>query len=217
MITDTNHVRTIALFGATGRTGRHLLRLALDAGYHVRVLARSTAKLDIKDARLTVLAGNVRDLDQVRATIAGVDAVISVLGPTENKPTFDVSHGTENIVRVMDETGVRRLIVSIGAGVRDPQDTPTLMDRAIVALLKLFSGWVYKDMKRTAEIVRESSLDWTIVRIPMLTDDPPTGQVQSGYLGRGVGIRISRQDMARFMLEQVNDTRYLGQAPVISK
>ncbi len=111
---------------------------------------------------------------------------------------------------------VRRLVQSVGAGVRDPRDEPGLFDRVINVALKPFSRHVYEDMRRTAEIIRASDVDWTLVRVPMLTDDPATGDVKVGYLGQGVGSRVSRADMAAFVLEQVDDDTYLHQAPVIS-
>lgn len=71
-------------------------------------------------------------------------------------------------------------------------------------------------MVQVAAKVRASNLDWTIVRVPMLTDDPPTGKVRVGYVGKGTGSRISRADMADFMLRQLADTTYWHKAPAIS-
>lgn len=206
----------LAIFGATGRTGQHIVRQALEAGYEVRAFTRSPHKLAASSENLTVVEGNVTDAGAVERAVTGVDAVISVLGPTENKPTFEVTTGTEHILSAMERHGVERLVISAGAGVGDPQDEPTLVNRAINVLLRLASRWVYEDMKRTVETVRDTDVDWTVVRVPMLTDDPGTGSVSAGYVGRGMGMRISREDMARFMLQQVEDATYRHQAPVIS-
>jgi hypothetical protein len=116
----------------------------------------------------------------------------------------------------MQQHGVRRLMQSVGAGVGDPNDGPGLLDRLIKVALKTGSRHVYEDMVRVAEIVRTSALDWTLVRVPMLTDDPPAGDVKVGYLGKGVGPRLSRADLAAFMLRQAQEDTYLRQAPVIS-
>ncbi len=75
---------------------------------------------------------------------------------------------------------------------------------------------VQADMVKTVEMVHSSNFDWTIVRIPMLTDDPKTGKIQVGYVGKGMGARITREDMADFMVKQVGDTEYLKAAPAIS-
>ncbi len=71
-------------------------------------------------------------------------------------------------------------------------------------------------MRRVAERVRESDRDWTLVRVPMLTGDPGTGDIRAGYLGQGTGPRLSREDMASFIVGQLEDERYLHEAPVIS-
>jgi len=206
----------IAAFGATGRTGKHVVEQALAAGHEVVAFVRTPAKLGIEHARLTVVQGDVQDKAQVSQAIAGVDAVISALGPTENKPTYQVTAGTENIITAMHAHGVRRLVISAGAGVGDPNDAPKIMNHVVNLLLKLVARHVYEDMKQVVEKVRASNLDWVIVRVPMLTDDPPTGVVQVGYVGKGMGMRISRADMAEFMLRQVSDDAYLHKTPAIS-
>ncbi len=206
----------VAIFGGTGKTGQHLIQQALDAGHQVAVLARTPSKLALQHERLTIIQGDIQDAAKVNEAVKGVDAVISVLGPSSNNPELGVSKGTENIITGMQKNGVRRLVVSAGAGIGDSNDKPTVIDMVIKIIIRLFSPKAYADMNRVSEVVRACNLDWTIVRVPMLTDDPKTGQVRIGYLGKGVGIRLARADMADFMLRQIGDNTYLRQAPVIS-
>jgi putative NADH-flavin reductase len=206
----------IAVFGATGRTGIHIVQQALEAGYEVVALARTPTKLSISHPHLKMVQGAIYHAAQVEQTTTGVEAVISVLGPTSNQPEFAISTGMEIILAAMRRQNVKRLIISAGAGVGDPQDMPKLFDKAIGLLLKTFSRNVYEDILRVVATVRASDRDWTVVRVPMLTDGPLTGQVRIGMVGKGTGPRISRADMAAFMLKQVTDTQYLHQAPVVS-
>lgn len=206
----------IAIFGATGRAGHYLVEQALAVGHEVVALARTPAKLNMSDARLSVIQGDVQDSAKVEQTISGADAVISVLGPASNAPTFEVSKGMQHILAAMSKHGVHRLVISAGAGVGDPNDVPKLIHKAINALLKLLSGNVYEDMKRTVATVRASDRDWVIVRVPQLTDDPKSGNVQIGYVGKGMGMRIARADMTDFMLKQLTSDTYLHKAPAIS-
>jgi putative NADH-flavin reductase len=206
----------LAIFGATGRTGQHLLRLALKEGHQVTVLVRDPAKLTEKSDRLTVVQGSLKDADCLDRVVKGADAVLSALGPANNQPTFDISQGMQAILTAMRVNGVKRLIVSAGAGVGDPDDAPKLFNRLINVLLKATSRYVYEDMLKTVALVRESGLDWTVVRVPMLTDDPATAQVKVGMVGKGMGPRISRADMADFMLKQVKADQFLRKAPAIS-
>ena len=206
----------LAIFGATGRTGRHLFEQALAAGHEVKILVRDLSKVKVQSALLKVLVGNVQNAVQVEQAVAGSECVISVLGPTENKPTHAISAGTDNILTAMKKQGVHRLIVSTGVGVGDPDDAPAPFNLFMNFLLKIVSRYVYEDMLQTAAKVRASDLDWTIVRVPMITDGPQTGKIQAGYVGKGMGARISRADMADFILKQVNDNTYLHKAPAIS-
>jgi putative NADH-flavin reductase len=222
---DTNYKRKrqlmevnmkLAIFGGTGRTGQYLVTHALEADHHVVVLARTPSKLVIDDDRLTIVHGDVTDRQKVEETIAGTDAVISVLGPTSNSPDYLVSQGMQHIVAAMKNHSIKRLVISAGAGVADPNDKPKLINKLLGFLVRMFSRYVYEDMVRTVETVRQSDLDWTIVRVPMLTDDPATGDVKVAYVGKGMGSRLSRSDLATFMLEQVKDQTYFHQAPAIS-
>lgn len=190
--------------------------MALEEGHEVTTFTRSPEKLQVEASNLQVVEGDVQDRVNVEAAVAGAEAVISVLGPTENEPTFAVTKGTQNILRAMEKHGVERLVMSAGAGVRDPEDEPNLINRVINFLLKRFSRWVYEDMVQAVETVRNSEVNWTVVRVPMLTDDQPSGKVKAGYIGKGVGMRVSRADLARFMLEQVYREAFIHQAPVIS-
>ncbi len=206
----------LAIFGGSGRTGRFLVERALADGHHVVALVRTPARLDLTHERLRLLQGDVTDEARVMEAVAGAQAVLSVLGPASNRPEFAVSRGTEHIIRAMEQLGARRLIISSGAGVRDPNDRPPILDRLIGLLVRTFSRNVYEDMRRTVELVRASELDWTIVRVPMLTGDPPRGDVRVGYVGKGTGIRLSRADLAAFMLRQLADDAHVRKAPAIS-
>jgi putative NADH-flavin reductase len=207
----------LAIFGGTGRTGLLLVRQALEKGYEVSALARVPSKLGIQNDRLTIIPGDVTNGKAVAHTLTGTDAVLSVLGPAGNAPTLTVSRGMEHIVADMQMQGIRRLIVTAGAGVSDSLDAPGLFNHGMSFLLRLMAKNVLADMSKMVNEVRASNLDWTVVRLPMLTDEPYTGQVRAGYVGKGTGPRIGRADIANFMLEQILDTTYVRKSPVISQ
>ncbi len=206
----------LTIFGATGHTGQHLVEQALARGHQVTAFARSPQKLAAYRDGIYIVEGDVQDPAAVERAVAGADAVVSVLGPTQNTPDYQVTRGTGHILDAMKKHGVRRLVISAGAGVGDPQDEPKLLNKLINLLLKLVSRHVYEDMKRTVDTVRNSDVDWTVVRVPMLTDEPAKGNVKAGYVGKGMGPRITRADMATFMLDQVESDDYLHRAPAIS-
>lgn len=109
------------------------------------------------------------------------------------------------------------MIISSTLSAKDPNDLPDFKAKALVNLVKLTMHTAYEEIVSVADTVRKSDLDWTIVRLTTLNNNPKSGKVRVGYLGKGeVGLRISRADLAEFMLKQVQDTKYLRQAPVIS-
>lgn len=207
---------TLTILGATGKTGVHLLDRALEAGHHVRALVRDLAKIERCDERLKLFQGDVRDGLAVARAVEGSDAVVSVLGPTSNAPDMAVSDGMAHVLAAMGRHGVRRLLVVAGAGVGAEGDRPGPLDRLIGFALRLAAKNVLADMQRTVELVRASDLDWTIVRVPMLTDAPATGRWRVGMVGRGTGPRLARADLAAFLLTQVDDREHLHASPVVS-
>jgi putative NADH-flavin reductase len=206
----------LAIFGGTGRAGRYLLEQALAAGHDLTALVRDPARVDLKHERLTLVTGDARQSEAVAATIAGAEAVISVLGPRDNGPERAVTQATKNILDAMRAQGVRRLVDSAGAGVGDPRDRPGLLHHVISALLKLTARNVYEDMVHMVALVRGSDVDWTIVRVPMLVDGAATGRVRVGSVGVGTGPRLTRADLAAFLLETVEKGAHVREAPVIS-
>jgi len=206
----------LTIFGASGKTGQLLLDQALNEGFQVTILVRNPDKITQKHSNLTIIKGDILDLSAVDRAIEGGQAVISVLGPSRKQTPFTVSRGVRNIIKSMQKYHVKRLVFSAGAGVNGPHDEPGLPDKAMKFLLMLIARSVYEDMAQAVNNVRSTNLDWTVVRAPRLVNSPKTGQVRAGYLGSGVGTRITRGSLADFMLKQVNSTEFLHDSPVIS-
>lgn len=206
----------LAIFGASGRTGRPLVEQALAAGHDVTALVRTPGSFPIKHERLNVIQGSVEDATKVDQAVAGADAVLSVLGhsKTSNKDVLTV--GMRNIVNAMKEHGVRRLINLTGAGVRDPQDQPKLVDKVFGFALKRLQPDLLRDSENHVQVIRGSDLDWIVVRGPRLTEGPRTGKYRVGYVGKDSGTQASRADIADFMLKQVTDNTYVRKLPVVS-
>ena len=125
----------VAVFGATGRTGRLVVGKALDAGHRVTAFARDPSKLGASDERLRVVEGDVYDRVRVEEAVAGQDAVVSAVGPVSTSPGDVQTEATKNIVAAMEKHGVRRLVSVTGGMVRDPRDVRspvTALVRAVV-------------------------------------------------------------------------------------
>jgi putative NADH-flavin reductase len=206
----------ILILGATGPTGRLIVAQALARGYDVTALVRSPQKLsDLKGAKLVV--GDAREEKTLRQALEGRDAVISALG-TPASPFRDVtllSTATRALVSAMKPEQVSRLIVITGIGAGDSLGHGGfLFDRLIFPLLLRN---VYADKNRQETIVRDSGLDWIIVR-PAILNDKAGGKTIRALtdLSNFHGGSISRQDVAGFVLDQVQADTWLHRSPLIA-
>jgi nucleoside-diphosphate-sugar epimerase len=206
----------LTIFGATGGTGQQLVQLALAAGHEVVAFVRDPSRITQRHARLTVVSGDLTDQAAVERAIEDASAVISVLGPRRDAHGKPITRGTLRIVAAMQKLGVRRLVVSSTPSARDPNDSPDIRFKLAVGVIRRLAHAAYEDIVSTAEVVRASDRDWTVVRVSMLSDGPKTGPVKAGPVNRRMGMRLTRADLAEFMLKQVEDMTYLRQAPAIS-
>src|SRR3954466_9406592 len=193
----------ILVLGATGATGRLIVNQAAARGYEVTVLARSAHKAsDITGAKLIV--GDARDEAALREALKGRDAVVSALG-TPVSPFREVtllSTATRALVSAMKAEQVSRLVCITGMGAGDSAGHGGFIADNVIFPLLLKQ--VYADKNRQEAIVRESGLDWVLVRPVVLDDKPGGGAVRALTELSGVrGGTISREDVARFVLEQV--------------
>lgn len=205
----------LVIFGATGRTGVELVRQALAAGHTVTAFVRDPAKLTLQDERLLVVQGDVTDGAAVDRAIAGQDAVLTAYGHTRATQSNILTVGIGHIITSMTVRGVRRLVALSGAGVKQPQDPISFGSLVMVPLLNLMAGDMLRDSERYVEAIQNSGLDWVVVRAPVLGDDPAKGTYRTGYLRPGFG-RVSRADIADFMLKNVTDNTWLRQLPMVT-
>ena len=206
----------LAVFGASGRTGRPLVQQALDAGHDVIALVRTPSAFPIKHDRLTVVQGDAMNAADVDMVVQGVDVVLSVLGHSKNSPKDLQTVAIKNIIAAMEKYGIARLVSLTGAGVDAPQDKPKFINHVIKFALKTMQGAVLADAEQHMQVLQMSNLDWVVVRGPMLTEGPYTGNYRVGWVGVNTGPRISRADIADFMLKQVTDNSFIHKAPMVS-
>lgn len=212
---------TIAVFGASGRTGFPLVKLALAHGHTVQALVRNPQKLPINHPNLLVVQGSSLDAANVNETINGADGVISVLGQDKNSPPDLQTRSTQLIINAMNYYHVRRLISLTGGGVRDTaHDNPKFIDNAIVFIMKNVAGSGARnalyDGINHAELIRQTNLDWTIVRGPRLNDKPAQNKYQVGYVGTVPGIDLTRADLAEFMVKTFEEGTHIREMPFVT-
>jgi putative NADH-flavin reductase len=201
----------VALFGATGGTGSQVLEQALAAGHSLKALTRDPAKLQAR-AGLAVVTGDVLDQAAVDACVEGAEAVICVLGTSPGNEPVE-ARGTERILAAMATHGVRRLVAVSSMGVGDSIEQINLAFRVI---MNLTLKRIMQAKEEQERLIMASDTDWTIVRPGGLTDGPRSGNYRAGTDKSIKAGRVSRADVAEFVLQQLTDDAYVRQAPSIS-
>lgn len=210
----------ITILGATGGIGGHLLTWALETGHQVHVLARdpealSPAAPHDPAAGLTVTRGDALDSAALTEAVAGADAVLSALGPRGAKAPALLAGAAANTVAAMRKTGARRLICVSAAGAFITADPRTSW--LVKQILPRVLAKPFADVRRMEDAVRESDLDWTLVRATRLVNTPLTGRyrVAPDYPPAGGG-KISRADVAHFMAAALTEDSWPRAAPALA-
>ncbi len=204
----------LLIFGSTGSIGRLLIKQALEQGHTLTAFTRDATKVNIKHNNLQVTRGDVMDPASVERAIKGHEVVLCSLG-AGRKGTVR-SEGTRNIISSMEKVGVRRLICQSTLGVGDSWGNLNVFWKYIMFGLLLRPA--YADHVSQEDYVRQSRLDWTIVRPGAFTDGERTGKYRHGFpsTDKTAKIKISRADVADFMLKQLIDDTYLHKTPGLS-
>ena len=206
----------LVIFGATGTIGRQVVQQALAQGHTVTAFARNPAKLDVQHPRLRISQGDVMDAQAVEQAIHGQDAVVCVLGSGKKLTGTVRSQGTQQIIQAMEKQGVRRLICQSTLGAGDSWSNLDFFWKYV--MFGFILRQVFADHQRQEALVKSSSLDWTIVRPGAFIDGPRTGQYRHSFTStdRTVTLKISRADVADFILKQLRDPSSLRQTPGLS-
>ena len=215
----------VLILGATGPCGTLLVKEALGASHTVVIYARSPEELSEEirnDTRVTVLKGELDDEPALSAAVENVDAILSALGPKLSHGTYPkgepLTRAYSLIIRAMAVHSVKRLIALGTLSMTDPHDKQSLKWSLIVSGIKTLTPTVYSDVVGIGNIIRTEgdALDWTIARVPFLTNSS-SRDVVAGYVGDGkTGTTLSRAGFAAFVLQELAKNEWVKEAPLIT-
>lgn len=207
----------VIVFGATGTIGKHVVEQSLDQGHEVTAFSRNPDQLETSTQKgLTPFKGDVTNINDVQSAIVGHDLVCIVLGSGKQRKGTVRSEGTKNIIQSMKAVGVKRLICQTTLGCGDSNENLNFFWKRIMF------GWFLKDVFLDHELqerfVSESGLDWTIVRPGAFKDGEKTGNYKHGFSSKDktLQLKISRADVADFIVQQFDNEHYLHQRPGLS-
>ena len=211
----THQGNTLLIFGATGGVGRQLVEQALEQGHTVTAFARNPAKLDIKHENLKIVQGDVMDFASVESAMQGQEAVLAALGSPPWKHTSVRSEGTRQIVRAMEKVGFRRFVSLSTLGAGDSWEILPLKYKILFRTILRKAFAAHEDQEN---YIKQSQLDWTIVRPGGFANGDRTGQYRHGFpaTDKTIKAEISRADVADFMLKQLADETYVRKTPGVS-
>lgn len=202
----------IVVFGANGPTGRLVVRQALRAGHHVSAVTRRPDQYPLTSPALDVVAADVTEGDAVQRVLSSSPAVISTFGVPYSRNEITVySHGIANITRAMTVHGAERLVCvsSTTVATEEAPGESLFWRKAVRPFLRHVVGrTLYDDMQRMEEIVRGSSLDWTVVRPGGLFDAAEPTDDYEVSTGRLPGRVTSRADLAQTLLREATEPQH---------
>lgn len=204
----------IAIFGATGKTGIEVVKQALDQGHQVTVMVRDASRLPSFSKEVTIITGDFSNLDAVKTTVRGQDAVVCTLGSNElYKNSGFRAFATDKIIAAMKDGGTTRLVVMSSMGIGESWHGLPLFTKA---LFKLVMPAARADHEAQEKVVKESQLDWTIIRPSGLTNVPNVSTYDFGKDIKPKTSRISRANVADLILKVIDSNAHVHESLTIS-
>lgn len=205
----------LLILGATGGTGQLLVSRSLEQHHEITVLVRNPATLKINHEKLTIITGDVLDKDILLKALAGQDAVLSALGRGKTLRSGDlITNAVSVLIPGMIEANIKRLIFLSAIGVGETFVQASFIQKI---LFRIFLRNIYADKTRAEKQIHNSTLHWTLVYPVQLIDTPGSGKYKAGEILEMKGLpKISRADVAEFMLRQLSDNTYLKKGVVLS-
>lgn len=208
-------MKRILVFGASGHIGSRIVPLLLTKGYAVVAFIHDNGANLPKHQNLKLYRGDVHDATQVKRAMKNCDMVVSALGSWGAPKKDIVSAGMRAIIPAMDAYGISRIVSLTGADARDPHDKPGLWHKLTHALFGAVVIKILRDGEEHMRLLRESDLDWTVLRSPVMNETGETGRYTLRMKLPGLFDTIHRDDVAAAMVELVETGEYSKQAPII--
>jgi putative NADH-flavin reductase len=201
---NTLPVKKIVVLGANGGIGKQTVELALQYGHNVTAILRNPDKLQIRHKNLLLVKGNVMNPETLEKHFEHTDAIISAIGKTSFKATNLYSLGNKNILNSMSKVGATRIFFISASGLAVNPTHSAIVRFATKYILQKLLKHMYADLERMEKLVKESHINWTIMRPPRLIDKPITGHYRFAInnLVKN-GLTISRGDLAHYMLNNI--------------
>ena len=205
----------IAIIGGTGKVGRHIASIAIKKGYQVRMLVRNPERFKYRDDSLEIVEGQIQDIYTIRKLLNDCKIVINTFGqPLKEVPMY--SNVTKNILEIMKDLKISRYIGVSGGSLTINSDKKNILNRFGSKMFEIFFTKMMADKKSEWEIlINNKQIEWTLIRLPFVIDSLKTDVIKENLTDMP-GTKISNQDIASFIIDNIDNPKYVHKAPFIS-
>ena len=204
----------IAILGANGKAGKFLVNEALEKGYQVKILTRNSTNTEKINKNIETIIGDARNFSTIQDLLQGCSAVINAVGQPKNE-SYIFSTVTKHILEAMKESKIKRYILISGGSLNVTGDQKRIVNKIGATLFKLFLPKMMQDKYKELQIIQNSEVDWTIVRLPFVMEGKGIGKIKESLVDMP-GMKIQNSDIAPFVIKEINSERYIGKCPFIS-
>lgn len=204
----------IAILGANGKAGKILVNEALEKGYQVKILTRNSTNTEKINKNIETIIGDARNFSTIQDLLQGCSAVINAVGQPKNE-SYIFSTVTKHILEAMKESKIKRYILISGGSLNVTGDQKRIVNKIEPTLFKLFLPKMMQDKYKELQIIQNSEVDWTIVRLPFVIEGNGIGNIKESLVDMP-GIKIQNGDIAPFIIKKINSDRYVRKCPFIS-
>ncbi|RUT69723.1 NADH-flavin reductase [Flavobacterium cupreum] len=204
----------IAVLGGGGKTGKYLVNQLLKQGFSIKLLLRTPENFTIQNSQIEIIKGDAIDANAIRLLLKGCRAVISTIGQRPGEPMV-ASRATIHILKTMQKYNIKRYVLLAGINIDTPFDNKSEKTTLATNWMKTNYPEIQKDRQLTYDLLNDSVVDWTLVRVPFIEFSDVSSELVIS-LEDCTGDKISARNIADFMVKEMMDSEFSRKSPFIS-
>ncbi|UPZ16566.1 NAD(P)-dependent oxidoreductase [Flavobacterium humidisoli] len=208
------NISKVAVLGGGGRTGKYLVNQLLENGFSVKLLLRNPDDFTIQNSKIEIIKGDAINEESINLLLKDCQAVLSTIGQRPGEPMV-ASQATKNVLNAMKHNDVKRYVLLAGLNIDTPFDKKGSKTIMATDWMKTNFPEIQKDRQLTYDILLDSEIDWTQVRVPLIVFSDDSSEI-SVNLEDCLGEKISALDISKFMVKEMIESGYIRQSPFIS-
>lgn len=208
------NISKVAVLGGSGRTGKYLVNQLLENGFSVKLLLRNPDDFTIQNSKIEIIKGDAINEESINVLLKNCQAVLSTIGQRLGEPMV-ASQTTKNILKAMDKHGIQRYVLLAGLNIDTPFDKKSPKTIMATDWMKTNFPEIQKDRQLTYDLLVDSKIDWTQVRVPLIVFSDDSSEIALN-IEDCLGEKISALDISKFMVKEMIESNYIRQSPFIS-